>query len=321
MIKRYYKVGRHTLNSFPNTQSNNNHHAKQKSPPLQHRKPRHNPITRINSRTLPNLHLLLRILQLHRKLAHRRRNQTCQFRLRKPLPNTAPGPLQESQHGIVVRRAAGVIGTAGVSINPPVWVECARVGTPEFFVEVESVHGDHEKGVFGDWGAGDDGVATGYARSGGYGGVEAEDFVADGIEVGEGVEGCGRERRGGRRGRRDGGEVGADFVAETGLDIRVLAEGVDGPLQGCGGCFVAGCEEGHHLVDQVFFREGAALEGDGDDVDAVVCGGTVVAFHLFFLLANDLPGHAADNRRAFLGGFVAPDGQFLEKFEIDHEQA
>ncbi len=49
--------------------------------------------------------------------------------------------------------------------------------------------------------------------------------MADGGEVGEAVDGVGGDGGGGRSGV---GEKGAHFVAQAGLDLRVLAEHADG---------------------------------------------------------------------------------------------
>ncbi len=62
------------------------------------------------------------------------------------------------------------------------------------------------------------------------------------------------------------GNVGHDFLADAALRGRVAAELVDGPVHGGGGALVAGGEEGHELVDEVFVGEGAGGDGDGEDV-------------------------------------------------------
>lgn len=71
--------------------------------------------------------------------------------------------------------------------------------------------------------AGDGGVADGFTDCGGDGWVEAEDFLADAVEEGEGFEvGVGY-------GVAGGGNFGADFGAEAFLDVGVEGEEVAGP--------------------------------------------------------------------------------------------
>lgn len=150
------------------------------------------------------------------------RKQARELRLREPLPDAAPGAVQERQESVVAVRAAAVVGRA-VGVEPALGLEVERVRAPERRGRVDGVGGEDDVRVFGDEVAGEGGVVRGDAHGEGHGGPEAEDLGADGVQVVAAVEG------GGGYGVVWGGEVGADFGAELLLDGRVAAEEVDAP--------------------------------------------------------------------------------------------
>ena len=151
---------------------------------------------------------------------------------------------------------------------------------------IDGAGAEDDFGAFGDEVAAYGGVFGGLAEGEGHGGVEAEYFVAEGVEEGEAVKcfSCYWDR-----GIVDGGEVGADFFSQTGLIVRMLAEAMNGPDDGCGGCFVASGEESHHLIDEVFVGEATRAKRDRDDVDVgFFIFGSELALFLMDQLAADL---------------------------------
>lgn len=117
-------------------------------------------------------------------------------------------------------------------------------------------------------------------------------------------------RRGDLRRRvADSGKKRVDLFAETGLLRGVLAEEVDGPGEGGGGCFVAGGEERHELVDELVVGEAAGFDGDAEDVGV----GAVAFFELGALGADELAGDALDGADGFFEFFVAFDGEVADE--------
>lgn len=91
--------------------------------------------------------------------------------------------------------------------------------------------------------------------------------------------------------------------------MRVHAEAVYCPNHRCGGGFVPGGEEGHHLVDEVLVCEAAGAEGDGDDVDT---GFFVFGTELAFLVLDELTADLADGLRRGWDLLVACYGDGLD---------
>ena len=110
---------------------------------------------------------------------------------------------------------------AGRRADPALGPERARVRAPEARVAVRGPGDDVHGGAPGHEVAEDGRVPDGVADGQGHGRVEPDGLVADGVERGEGLEEAG-EVVGFRRG--GGGEGGADFGAEAGLDVGVRRE-------------------------------------------------------------------------------------------------
>lgn len=187
--------------------------------------------------------LLLPHRQPPLKRPHETRHQRPQLSHRKTLPNAAPRPVEKRQLRVVVQRPADPV-RAPVRIDPALRPELARVGPPVRGRPVDGPRHEVDDGAGRDDVAGDGGRAHGSAGHDGDRRVEARDFAAHGVEVGQVFEGVGEARREvcrvGSAGGEPGGEVGADFVAEAGLDGRVRGEEVAAPGEGRGGGFVAG---------------------------------------------------------------------------------
>ena len=166
--------------------------------------------------------------------------------------------MQEGQKRIIAARAPR---PALSGPHPALGVELARVRAPELSIRVRRPRRDDDFGALGDEVAQDGRVGRGVAERERDGGVEAQSLSAHGVEVGHAVEDAV-----GHWGGEAFGDVLADFGAEFGLHVRGLAHKVDGPCEGTSRGFVAGGEEGHHVVDELVFGEGAGLQRDRDDV-------------------------------------------------------
>lgn len=144
----------------------------------------------------------------------------------------------------VVTNGATRISLPGT--QPPLRVKFVRIRSPQRFGTVDDLRDDEDKCAFRDWLADQGRVLVGYAGRHWNGWVVAEDFIADCVEVWQGVESGGGDGVWVFWGY--GREIRTDFFAEARLDFWVLAERIDGPLKGRGGRFVAGPNKGHHLV-------------------------------------------------------------------------
>lgn len=137
------------------------------------------------------MNLLLRILHLKRKPPNNTRNRTPQLRPRKVLPDTRPLPMQERDLREIRRRPA-VIVRHGVPVlirvDPALRHELLAVLAPEDGRAVDCVRADDEPRALGDGFPGDGCVADGFAYCDGHGWVQAEHFLADAVEEGEGFE-------------------------------------------------------------------------------------------------------------------------------------
>ena len=122
------------------------------------------------------------LLKLHLEPPNPRREQARKLRLRKPLPNTAPRPMQERQETVIAVRAAAVVRRA-VGVEPALGFELESVGAPERGGGVDGPGREDDGGAFGDEVAGEGGVVGGDAHGEGDGGPEAQDLSADGVQV------------------------------------------------------------------------------------------------------------------------------------------
>ena len=149
--------------------------------------PNHNPqpIPRPGRQPAPNHNLLLPIQQLYLRPPHERRHQRPQLRDRKPLPDTAPRPVQERQKRVVGTRAptARLAGR-----EPALGVELGGIGAPEGGAGVHGPGGEDDFRAFRHELAEDGRVDGGVAEGEGDGGVEAQGFRAHGVEVGHVVQ-------------------------------------------------------------------------------------------------------------------------------------
>lgn len=108
--------------------------------------------------------------------------------------------MQKRQERIIGARASTGIDMLGGSLlasggvrgraagEPAIGVEFGGVGAPELAVLVEGRDAEDDGGAFGDDLADDGGGAGGDAEGEGDGGVEAEDFEAEGVQVGDIVD-------------------------------------------------------------------------------------------------------------------------------------
>ena len=123
--------------------------------------------------------------------------------------------MQKGQERVITGTATAV-RLAGS--KPAIRIELSGVLAPELSAIVDGPGGEDDFGAsrneLAEDGGGDGGVADGEGDRG----VEAEGFVADGVEVGHVVDDVV-----GYLGFCRGGNVGADLFAKSGLGVGVLA--------------------------------------------------------------------------------------------------
>ncbi len=160
-------------------------------PPLDSPQPNPQPVSRPRRNPRLDLNFPLRILQLHLKPARQSRHQHRELGLRKRLPDATPRPVQEGQERVIARRASRVRlpGT-----KPTFGVEGAGVRAPEFPGLVHGAGAEDDSGAGGDVLAADRRGLDGLSECERDGGVQAEDFVAHGVQEGEAIEGFCRDR-------------------------------------------------------------------------------------------------------------------------------
>jgi hypothetical protein len=134
--------------------------------------------------------------------------------------------MKERQIRIIIIHAARIETPL---LQPPIRRELTRIRAPQMWRAIYGPRNEKDTGPFGNkLGStfyGNGGVADGAPGGEGYGGVEAEGFLDDGVEDGEVVYlGRGWGFAGGK-----GGKVGADFGAKGGLPLWIDGEEVDGP--------------------------------------------------------------------------------------------
>lgn len=119
------------------------------------------------------------------KPPHQRRQQRLKLQPGKVPPNTPPRPVQKRQNIIVTRAPL---------LPPAVLLPAARVelpggGAPDLRRPVDRPGAEHHERALGDGVSAEGGVLGGGAEGQRDGGEEPEDFVGDGAQVGECVEG------------------------------------------------------------------------------------------------------------------------------------
>ena len=134
---------------------------------------------------------LFRILHFHRKPPQHPRKSTSQLRLRKILPYARPLPVQKGDLSVVRPRASMLIHhliPTCICIHPPFRTEDVRVCSPELRTAVDSIWTEKDAGAAGYMRTGDSGVADGFAEGERDSGIQAEDFLDNAVEEGEGFE-------------------------------------------------------------------------------------------------------------------------------------
>lgn len=128
---------------------------------------------------------LLRVLQRKLEPPNPRSKQTGKLGLCEARSDTAPGPVEKREEGVVAGRPAArrrllvpvVLG------HPAIRVEAVRVGPPEAVVKVGGPGDEHDARAAADGVAEDRGVVCCLAEGERDGAVVAKDFAADGVEV------------------------------------------------------------------------------------------------------------------------------------------
>ena len=147
--------------------------------------------------------------------------------------------MRKSQERIITLRSTPTIEFP-VLIQPARGVELSRVGTPERGVGIHRPRWDQDARIGGDEVFAEGGIVRGDADSVRYGGIEAEGFIAESGEVGEGVHFCGCDGAGGGGLEGAGDVVGAKFGVKGLLHAWVGAEHAYCPGEGRGSSFVPG---------------------------------------------------------------------------------
>lgn len=96
--------------------------------------------------------------------------------------------MQESQITIIASDSSSIIGLSCLGVNPALRNELFCVWTPDFRGSVDGPRCKVDTRPFGDLLRPDDGGSDGNSEGNGDGGVEAEDFVGESVEEGEGFE-------------------------------------------------------------------------------------------------------------------------------------
>lgn len=141
------------------------------------------------------------------------------------------------------------------------------IRTPQFDASVYGPRREDQRGALGDEGPCDGGILRCYARRERDRWVDAENFRAEGLEVGALVDVSSLEVLVGALGLLVGvvemvcWNACPKFFANTMLDKWIEAELVDGPLHCSSRSFMAGGKECHELIDQILVRKGACSDG------------------------------------------------------------
>lgn len=184
------------------------------------------PLNRLRRHRTPNLDLLVRILHLKLKPPHHTRNRTPEFRTREILPYTRTLAMQEGYLREIRRRSPVPVTRLPsllISIDPTVRTILVAGLAPEVRAAVDGVGAEYDSRALGDTLPCHHGVADGLADSDGDGREQAQDFLTDAVEEGHGFQVVPGD------GMVGGGDDGANFLPQTSLYLRVLAELVAAP--------------------------------------------------------------------------------------------
>ena len=161
------------------------------------------------------------------------------------LSNTTPRPMQKRQKRKIATRTPTRIHLLHPDlpsrpflhmrrrIKPALWLKLLGIGAPKFFVLVQRADAEDDGRAFGDDVADDGGGARGYAEGHCDGGVQAQDFETEGVQVGDVVDDVGSYGHVCCEGWWciQGAEVGvAEGGAKASLNGWVAAEGEESPL-------------------------------------------------------------------------------------------
>lgn len=151
-------------------------------PSLQRRYFHTDPVLRGHCRGFTEYELFLRILEFKLESSNKCGQQTSQLGFRKTLPNATTRAMYEGQKGVVAGGTASV-GLAGA--QPPVGIELIRIRAPKGLIVVGQCGHDLDYRTLRDFLTDKGGVSISDANRVRYGGVEAEDFLADSMEIRE----------------------------------------------------------------------------------------------------------------------------------------
>lgn len=130
---------------------------------------------------------------------------------------------------VLVRR---LLARRRIRIDPSLRQEIVATLAPELRAAVDCVRAQEEPGPRGHGLPGHNGVTDGFTDGHRHRGIETQDFLADAVEEGEGLQIVPGD------GGVTGGNAFADFSSHSGLVLGIERQEIAAPGESAGGCFV-----------------------------------------------------------------------------------
>lgn len=130
---------------------------------------------------------------------------------------------------VLVRR---LLARRRIRIDPSLRQEIVAILAPEFRAAVDCIRAQEEPGPRRHGLAGHNGVSDGFTYGHRHRGIQTQDFLADAVEEGEGLQIVPGDRG------VAGGNAFADFGSHSGLVLGIEREEIAAPGESAGGCFM-----------------------------------------------------------------------------------